>query len=690
MKIPLTDLKRQYKSIKVDVDSSVLGVLGKANFILGEEVEEFEKKFADYVGVKYCIGVSSGEAAILLILRALGVGVGDEVITVPNTFIATVFPIMTLGAKPVFVDIDPKTYQIDVNSLEKAVTKKTKVILPVHLFGIPAPMREILKIGKQHNVFVVEDACQAHGSSIGGKLCGSFGVASAFSFYPGKNLGAAGDAGAIVTNDGELAQKLRAMRNVGQFEKYKHDIFGYNFRMDTIQAAYLIKKLRHLDRWNKNRIKVAQIYDKLLSDLPVVLPPKTTKGVIQNFHIYAIRSKFRDELLVYLKDNEVGAGIHYPIPVHLQKAVAELGYKKGDFPISEQSADELISLPIFPEIIKDEIEYVSDMIHKFYEDKKKIKKIVVTGGAGFIGSTVVDLLLNEIGNKIGKIVVIDNLVRGRKENLKQALKDKRVEFIKGDIGDKELVNRTIDGADYVIHEAAIKNLLCDEAPRLSLEVLVDGTFNVMEACVKYKVKKLLFNSSASVYGQPLKIPMEENNSYNNDSFYGAGKIANEQMAKAFRKMYGLNYICLRPFNVYGPRMDISGIYTEVFIRWLDSIDKKEAPVIFGDGRNTLDFVYVNDVARATILALFSPINEGFYNVASGNEVSLNQLVNLLLRLTKSNLKPEHKIEVRKSNYVTRRRGGVSKAKRDLGFVVKTSLEEGVKKLIEWRKKQNNK
>lgn len=317
--------------------------------------------------------------------------------------------------------------------------------------------------------------------------------------------------------------------------------------------------------------------------------------------------------------------------------------------------------------------------------KKGGFKIVVTGGAGLIGSWVIELLLARWGRRIGQIVVIDNFVRGKTSNLENIRGSKKVKLVEGDIRDKGLVNRAIKAADYVIHEAAIKNFLCDEDPRLSLEVLVNGTFNIMEACVKHKVKKLVFNSSASVYGQPLKIPMKETDSYNNDAFYGAGKIANEEMAKAFHKTYGLNYVCLRPFNVYGPRMDISGMYTEVFIRWLDNIERGVAPVIFGDGKNTLDFVYVKDVAEATIKALESPRTEGIYNVASGDETDLNTLVDLLLKLTNSPLKAVHKKEVRKSNYVTRRRGDISKAQKEIGFTANTSLEQGLRELIAWKK-----
>lgn len=310
-------------------------------------------------------------------------------------------------------------------------------------------------------------------------------------------------------------------------------------------------------------------------------------------------------------------------------------------------------------------------------------KFVVTGGAGFIGSCVVDYLLKEFDKEIDQIIIFDDFSRGTKDNLKEALISKLVKIVKGDIRDPKQVNKVIKGADYVIHEAVIRVTQCAEDPRLCNEILIDGTFNVLEACVKYQVKKLVFNSSASVYGQPIYLPMDEEHPFNNDTAYGAAKIANEQMAKAFRKMSDLNYIALRPFNAYGPRMDIYGVYTEVLIRWLDKIDQGLPPVIFGDGKNTLDFIFVEDIARATMLALKSKINEGVYNVASGKETSLNELAESLLKLTNSKLRPIHEAP-REVYYVTRRRADIKLAKQELGFVAKTSLRKGLKKLIEWR------
>lgn len=311
-------------------------------------------------------------------------------------------------------------------------------------------------------------------------------------------------------------------------------------------------------------------------------------------------------------------------------------------------------------------------------------KIIVTGGAGFIGSWVVDYLIHKFKNEIDKIIILDNLTRGIKENLKTALKSKAVKIIKGDIRDSQALNRLIKGADFVVHEAVIRITQCADDPRLCNEILVDGTFNVFEACVKNKVKKLVFNSSASVYGQPAYLPMDEKHPFNNDTAYGAAKIANEQMARAFHKMYGLNYVCLRPFNAYGPRMDIYGAYTEVLIRWLDRIDQGLPPIIFGDGQQSMDFIYVEDIARATILALKSKVKEGIYNVGSGRETTLNQLARMLLRMTNPKLKPIYE-PPRTVYHVTRRRADIRLAKKELGFVAKTSLETGLKKLIQWRK-----
>lgn len=367
--IPLVDLSRQYKGLKKEIDNAVVKILAQGNFILGQELEEFEQEFAQYCSVKHCIGVASGTDALHLSLRALDIGPGDEVITVPNTYIATVFPIVAVGATPVLVDIHPDTYQIDPDRIEKAITKKTKVIIPVHLFGIPAAMDRIMSIARRHKLYVIEDACQAHGSSFNGKKCGTFGHLGAFSFYPGKNLGAAGDGGAVVTDKKQLARKIRALRNIGQFEKHKHDLLGHNSRLDTLQAVILSAKLKMLDSWNDERRSLAKLYDSLLTDLPLVLPPGLNGDYTQNYHLYVIRVKQRDKLLEFLKANGIFAGIHYPIPVHLQKSLKHLKYKRGHFPVTEAYAKEIISLPIFPGLTEKEVGEVSKAIHEFFSKK---------------------------------------------------------------------------------------------------------------------------------------------------------------------------------------------------------------------------------------------------------------------------------------------------------------------------------
>lgn len=315
-------------------------------------------------------------------------------------------------------------------------------------------------------------------------------------------------------------------------------------------------------------------------------------------------------------------------------------------------------------------------------NQKKIK-IVVTGGAGFIGSWVVDYLLKDKKTNIGKIVLIDNLIRGSRSNISHLANNKRVQFVKKDIRDPKVLNRYFKGADWVVHMAVIKNRRCEDDPRLCNEILVDGTFNVFEACVKQKVKKMVFNSSASVYGEPIKLPMKENHPFNNDAFYGAGKIANEQFAKAFRKRFGLNYVCFRPFNVFGPRTDSSGIYTEVLIRWMERISEGLPPIIFGDGKQTFDFVYVEDVAKVIVKALKSNVNEGFYNLGAGKEVSLRQLAESLLKACKSDLKVEFKKGEGMLGFVSRRQADISKVKKDLGFKPSVTLYGGLVKFVKW-------
>ena len=357
--IAFVDLKRNYRSIQKEIEQGIHGVLESTSFILGKEVKEFENEFARYCRVPYCTGVASGTDALKLALKALNVGPGDEVITAANTFIATVLAISDCGARPVLVDCDRDFYSMDTGQVEKAITKKTKAVIPVHLFGQLADMEAIGRIAQEHRLSVVEDACQAHGAGDEENKAGAMGHIGCFSFYPGKNLGAFGDGGAIVTKNPELVERIQLLRDYGQRVKYHHEFKGYNSRLDSIQAAILRVKLRHLDEWNKQRRAVANLYSKLLSGIEGIELPKERGGGSHVYHLYVIRVRHRANVLDALKSKGVSCGIHYPIPVHLQKAYEDLGYSRGSFPITEEYAEHILSLPMFPELTEDEVSYVS-------------------------------------------------------------------------------------------------------------------------------------------------------------------------------------------------------------------------------------------------------------------------------------------------------------------------------------------
>lgn len=366
--VPFVDLKTQYLALKKEIDPAIHKVMAKADFILGQEVELFEKEFSHFSGAVYGIGVASGTEALYLSLLALGIGSGDEVITAANTFVATVLPISYTGARPVLVDIDKETYNIDIALIRKAITRKTKAIIPVHLYGQPLDMDPIMKIAKEYNLKVIEDACQAHGAEYKGKKVGGIGDVGCFSFYPGKNLGAYGDGGMVLTNNEKVAQKIRMLRNYGSQTKYYHDFKGFNSRLDTIQAAILMVKLRRLEQWNEARRKHALKYNELLKESDVTTPIE--RGYARHvYHLYVIRVKDRDKLLEHLKGRGIFTGIHYPIPVHLLDAYRDLGYKEGEFPVTEKCSKEILSLPMFPELTEEQIEYVSKNILCFMNNR---------------------------------------------------------------------------------------------------------------------------------------------------------------------------------------------------------------------------------------------------------------------------------------------------------------------------------
>lgn len=358
-KIAFVDLKAQYRAIAGDIDAAITRSVQRGDFILGEDVRLFEQEFAAFCKAKHCVSCASGTDALYLALLACGIGRGDEVITCTHTFIATAIAIAQSGATPVLVDCEEQFFTIDPAKIEAAITPRTKAIIPVHLYGQPADMDPILAVARKHKLVVIEDACQAHGAEYKGRRCGSLGDVAAFSFYPGKNLGAYGDGGALTTNRDDLAEKLTLLRNYGQKVKYEHLVKGGNSRLDTMQAAILRAKLPHLESWNESRRAAAAKYERLLSGTPLITP-KTAAYAKHVFHLYVVRARDRAKLQSALESAGVSTGIHYPTPVHLQKAFADLGRTKGSYPIAEKVTPEILSLPIFPEITDEQLHRVAE------------------------------------------------------------------------------------------------------------------------------------------------------------------------------------------------------------------------------------------------------------------------------------------------------------------------------------------
>jgi dTDP-4-amino-4,6-dideoxygalactose transaminase len=366
MQVPLLDLKAQYATIREEVLRAIGDVCESQYFALGPPVSEFEERIAQYIGCKYAVGVSSGTDALLVSLMAADIKPGDEVITTAFSFFATAGSIVRLCAKPVFVDIDADSYNIDTFCIEEKITAKTKAIIPVHLYGQPAKMKEIVKIAKKHNLVIIEDAAQAIGANANGVKCGNFGTYGCFSFYPTKNLGAFGDGGLVTTNSEPLAEKLRSLRDHGQKPRYYYNMVGGNFRLDSIQAAVLNVKLMYLDKWNEKRRQNAAIYNNLFAD-SIVKAPKIDSGNFCTYHQYTVAVPHRDDLHKFLSDNKIGSAIFYPKPLHLQKCFNYLGYSQGDLPVTERVCEEVLSVPIYPELSREQIEYVARTILSFYE-----------------------------------------------------------------------------------------------------------------------------------------------------------------------------------------------------------------------------------------------------------------------------------------------------------------------------------
>lgn len=365
MSVPFAIFQPMHDELRAELDAAYNRVMDNSYFIQGKECEAFDKEFAEYCDAKYCVGVANGLDALLLVLKALEIGAGDEVIVPSNTFIATALAVSYTGATPVFVEPELETFNIDVTRIEAAITDKTKAIMPVHLQGRPADMDPIMEIAKKHNLWVIEDAAQAHGTLYKGKKVGALGDAAGFSFYPGKNLGALGDGGAVVTNNKEIADKVRAIGNYGSDYKYHHIYKGTNSRLDEMQAAFLRVKLPELDKWNAARVEVAKKYFEGIKNPKIALPLEPSDDFGHIYHVFVIRCKERDELEKYLADNGIGTVKHYPYPMHLQDCYADLGLKQGDLPIAEEISNTVLSLPMYYGMTEEQVQYVIDVINKF-------------------------------------------------------------------------------------------------------------------------------------------------------------------------------------------------------------------------------------------------------------------------------------------------------------------------------------
>jgi len=377
MKVPFVNLQAQHHPIQDELEQAIHAVIERGDFALGEDVMRFEEEFADYCGSRFAIGVDSGLSALELGLRAFGIGEDDEVIVPAHTFVATAAAVSFTGAKPVLVDVDPYTFCIDIGKIEAAITLRTKAIIPVHLYGLPANMNPIMEIARMHDLVVIEDACQAHGATYKGKFVGTLGHAGAFSFYPAKNLGGFGDGGMVTTDDDQIADRIRALRNCGQRVKNIHELSPFNHRLDTIQAAILRIKLFYLDQWNEARRRCAGYYKELLFNTGIVLPSEDTfsKHV---YHLYVVRTPFRNALQTHLRDRGIGTGIHYPLPVHLQPFYANNGFQRGQFPIAERMCDQILSLPMFPTMTWNQVEYVTEKMIEFYEKAMVVNEPVAS------------------------------------------------------------------------------------------------------------------------------------------------------------------------------------------------------------------------------------------------------------------------------------------------------------------------
>ncbi len=683
--IPLVDLKAQIAPIRAELDLAIKAVIDNTSFILGPAVERFEHSFARYIGSKHCVAVNSGTAALHLALLGRGIGAGDEVITTSSTFFATAEAISLVGARPIFVDVEPDTLNIDPARIEAATTSRTRAIIPVHLFGQSANMGEIQQIARRKGLDVIEDACQAHGATYDGKRAGSLGLAGCFSFYPGKNLGAFGEGGAILTDDDALASKARQLREHGSAEKYRHNMVGLNYRLEGIQGAVLDVKLRYLDGWNEARRNLAERYRKLLSPIAQVTPLAERAYGVPVYHLFVVRSQERERIFKVFAEREIARAMHYPIPVHLQPAYACLGHRRGDFPISGArrgrdpvsaavSGDD--TLPAGPGGRRDSARRPRRAMTMALSGRS----FLVTGGAGFIRSNVVDALVH----RGASVRVLDDLSVGLERNVAGALKTGRATLAQVDVRNYDALREASRGADTVVHMAVqcLRVSLAD--PMLVHEVNATGTLNALRAAREAGVSRFVYVSSSEVYGSAAHdAPMREDHPLLPTTPYGASKAAGELYTDSFFRSYGLATTVVRPFNAFGPRSHASGPYGEVIPRFVARALRGEGPVVFGDGTQTRDFTYVEDTAAGIVAAACSGKTVGeTINIARGREVAIVDVARAVARACG---RPDLELlfEAARPADVHRHLADVRRAEDLLGYRARVDLEEGIRRYLMW-------
>ena len=682
MTVPFLDLVEHHRPFRQEILDAFAGIVDSAYFVNGPHVKAFEQAFARAHEVEHALAVSNGTTALELALRGLGLGAGDRIVVPANTFIATAEAVSNVGATPVLVDCDASTRNISVEAVEAALGKgDLQAVIAVHLYGQPAEMDALRALTEAHGIPLIEDAAQAHLAEYRGRKVGGLGTVAGFSFYPGKNLGALGEGGAVTTNDDDLAKRLQMLRDHGQAAKYRSEVIGTNARMSELVGAGLEIELPHLASWTDARRRVAAQYRSRLGGVAGIELPSEADDLRSVYHLYVVHLKDRDQVQGALGNAGIGTGLHYPIPIHLQDAYRELGHAAGSFPNAEWSASHLLSLPMFPELSEEHVDEVCRRAPRRrccgeQVTESESRRVVVTGGAGFIGSHLVDTLVRE---NIGKVTVVDDLSTGDLGNLEDVAD--RVELVVGDCADADVAAVASD-ADLVFH-LAVRNVRASIGdPRENLRVNANGTLEMLEAMRNGRRGRFVYVSSSEIYGVARSGVFSEDTVPEPTTVYGAGKLAGELITLAYYRTYGMPTTVVRPFNNYGPRSHFEGDSGEVIPKFiLRSLASKPLHV-HGAGDQTRDFMYVEDTAAWLIdLALNDRTVGETLNIGYGTEKTVNELAELILAETGSSAAVE---------YGPARPGDLPRLLADVGRVrgfsdyqPEVGFEEGLRRTIDY-------